>query len=221
MRASSTTSPPWLTSARSSASGCTSTARTGAPPSRHRACRPLFAGIERADSFIVDPHKWLFAPYDCCALVYRQPELARAAHAQHASYLDAVDREIWNPWDLAVHLSRRCRGLPFWFSLAVHGTDRYTAAIEHTLETARAVADGIGKIPQLRLILPPTLSVILFERLGWSDSEYHEWSAELSHEGVILCIPTRWQGRTVLRLAFVNPATDPDHVLEVLRTTTG
>jgi glutamate/tyrosine decarboxylase-like PLP-dependent enzyme len=183
--------------------------------------RSLFTGIERADSFIVDPHKWLFAPYDCCALVYRRPELARAAHAQHASYLDAVDREIWNPWDLAAHLSRRCRGLPFWFSLAVHGTDRYTAAIEHTLETARAVADGIGKIPQLRLILPPTLSVILFERPGWSDSDYHEWSAELSHEGVILCIPTRWQGRTVLRLAFVNPATDPDHVLEVLRTTTG
>jgi glutamate/tyrosine decarboxylase-like PLP-dependent enzyme len=183
--------------------------------------RPLFVGIERADSFIVDPHKWLFAPYDCCALLYRQPELARAAHAQHASYLDAVDREIWNPWDLAVHLSRRCRGLPFWFSLAVHGTDRYTAAIEHTLETARAVADGIAEIPQLKLILPPTLSVILFERPGWSDSDYHEWSAGLSHEGVILCIPTRWQGRTVLRLAFVNPATDPDQVLEVLRTTTG
>jgi glutamate/tyrosine decarboxylase-like PLP-dependent enzyme len=182
--------------------------------------RPLFAGIERADSFIVDPHKWLFAPYDCCALVYRQPELARAAHAQHASYLDAVDREVWNPWDLAVHLSRRCRGLPFWFSLAVHGTDRYTAAIEHTLETARAVADGIAQTPQLKLILPPTLSVILFERPGWSDADNHEWSAELSHEGVILCVPTRWQGRTVLRLAFVNPATDPDHVLEVLRTTT-
>ena len=183
--------------------------------------RGLFAGIERADSFIVDPHKWLFAPYDCCALVYRQPELARAAHAQHASYLDAVDREIWNPWDLAAHLSRRCRGLPFWFSLAVHGTDRYTAAIEHTLDTARAVADGMAKIPQLKLILPPTLSVILFERPGWSESDYHEWSSALSHEGVILCIPTRWQGRTVLRLAFVNPATDPDHVLEVLRTTTG
>ena len=99
----------------------------------------------------------------------------------------------------------------------MHGTDRYTAAIEHTLDTARAVAEGMAKIPQLKLILPPTLSVILFERPGWSESDYHEWSSALSHEGVILCIPTRWQGRTVLRLAFVNPATDPDHVLEVLR----
>ena len=139
--------------------------------------RPVYAGIERADSFIVDPHKWLFAPYDCCALVYRQPELARAAHAQHASYLDAIDREIWNPWDLATHLSRRCRGLPFWFSLAVHGTDRYTAAIEQTLATARTVAQGIAEIPQLRLVLEPTLSVVVFERPGWSEIDYQAWSS--------------------------------------------
>ena len=111
--------------------------------------RPLFDGIERADSFIVDPHKWLFATYDCCALFYRQPELARAAHSQHAGYLDAIDREVWNPWDYGVHLSRRARDLPFWFSLAIHGTNRYIAAIEQTLATTRAVADGIRSIPRL------------------------------------------------------------------------
>ena len=108
-----------------------------------------YDGIERAHSFIVDPHKWLFAPYDCCALVYRDAALARAAHAQHASYLDVIDGEWWNPTDLAVHLSRRARGLPFWFSLAVHGTDRYTEAIERTLTAARAVADGSGPYPPL------------------------------------------------------------------------
>ena len=56
-----------------------------APSVRH-----LFAGIEHCDSFIVDPHKWLFAPFDCCALIYREPALARAAHTQHASYLDVL-----------------------------------------------------------------------------------------------------------------------------------
>ena len=85
--------------------------------------RPLYRGIERAQSMIVDPHKWLFAPYDCCALVYRNGADARAAHAQHASYLDSIDREEPNPTDLAIHLSRRARGLPLWFSLATHGTD--------------------------------------------------------------------------------------------------
>jgi glutamate/tyrosine decarboxylase-like PLP-dependent enzyme len=99
--------------------------------------RARFAGIERCDSFIVDPHKWLFAPYDCCALIYRRPELARTAHAQHAGYLEALQGGTeWNPSDYAVHLSRRSRGLPFWFSLAVHGTDAYRDAIEHTLASA-------------------------------------------------------------------------------------
>jgi len=182
--------------------------------------RHLFNGIERADSFIVDPHKWLFATYDCCALLYRQPELARAAHSQHAGYLDTIDREVWNPWDYGVHLTRRARGLPFWFSLATHGTKRYAAAIEQTLATARAVAGGIRGIPQLRMLLEPTLSVVLFERPGWDDAAYLRWSRRLALEGRILCIPTQWKGRTVLRLAFVNPATEADHVLEVLAETT-
>jgi glutamate/tyrosine decarboxylase-like PLP-dependent enzyme len=190
-------------------------AALAAPSVRH-----LFSGIERADSFIVDPHKWLFATYDCCALLYRKPELARAAHSQHAGYLDAIDREVWNPWDYGVHLSRRARGLPFWFSLATHGTNRYSAAIEQTLTTARVVAEGIQGIPQLRLLLKPTLSVVLFDRPGWDDAAYRRWSRRLALEGRILCIPTVWKGRTALRLAFVNPATEADHVLEVLAETT-
>ena len=190
-------------------------AALAAPSVRH-----LFNGIERADSFIVDPHKWLFATYDCCALLYRKPELARAAHSQHAGYLDAIDREVWNPWDYGVHLTRRARGLPFWFSLATHGTNRYTAAIEQTLATARVVAKGIQSIPQLRLLLTPTLSVVLFDRPGWDDAAYRRWSRRLALEGRILCVPTQWKGRTVLRLAFVNPATEADQVLEVLAETT-
>ena len=178
--------------------------------------RSLFTGIERADSFIVDPHKWLFAPYDCCALLYRDPALARAAHAQNASYLDDVDREQWNPSDLAVHLSRRARGLPFWFSLAMHGTDRYAEAVERTLQTARDVAAAISAKAGLRLVLPPYLSVLLFERVGWDEAAYRAWSTRLAGDGLMLCVPTRWRGRMVLRLAFVNPATDAHRVISLL-----
>ena len=100
-----------------------------------RTCSPASSTPTR---FIVDPHKWLFAPFDCCALLYRDPELARAAHTQHAGYLDAItEASEWNPSDYAVHLTRRARGLPFWFSLAVHGTDAYRDAIEQTLAVAR------------------------------------------------------------------------------------
>ncbi len=182
--------------------------------------RGLYAGIERADSFIVDPHKWLFATYDCCALVYRDVDTGKAAHAQHASYLDHIDREEPNPADLAIHLSRRSRGLPLWFSLATHGTDRYARAIEASVDTARAVADAIESIPQLRMVKRPELTVVLFERPGWDDATYRRWSQHLAKTGVMLCVPTSWQGRMVLRLAFVNPATDAAQVIEILRATT-
>ena len=188
-------------------------AALAAPSARHR-----FAGVERANSFIVDPHKWLFAPYDCCALLYREPETARAAHSQHASYLDHIDREEWNPSDLATHLSRRARGLPLWFSLAVHGTDRYRQAIERTLAIAREVADGIEASDHLRLVQPPELSVLLFQRPGWEPEDYRAWSRRAAVEGTIFCVPTMWRGETVLRLAFVNPETRPDRVLEALET---
>ena len=97
-----------------------------------RSVRDKYAGLELADSFILDPHKWLFTPFDCCALIYRDPELARATHTQDASYLDVIhtsDGE-WNPTDYAYHLTRRARGLPLWFSLAVHGVEAYRGLIE-------------------------------------------------------------------------------------------
>ncbi len=184
-----------------------------APSVRH-----IFNGIERADSFIVDPHKWLFAPYDCCALVYRQPELARAVHAQHASYLDLIDRESWNPSDLALHLSRRARGLPLWFSLATHGTDRYTEAVEASLTTAREVTEFIRGSDFINLLAEPELSVILFERDGWDAKQHAEWSARVAAAGLIFCVPTKWHGKTALRLVFINPETESAQVIAALGT---
>ena len=182
--------------------------------------RDRFDGIERADSFIVDPHKWLFAPYDCCALLYRDAADARDAHSQHASYLDSIDREQPNPSDLALHLSRRVRGLPLWYGLATHGTDRYAEAVEKTLQIARDVAAGIEASEHFDLLMEPELSVVLFDRPGWSDADYHAWCDRLAHEGTMLCVPTRWSGRTVLRLVFVNPDTSAEMVLGILEEST-
>src|SRR5699024_12528914 len=79
-----------------------------APQVRHR-----FAGVERAGSLIVDPHKWLFAPFDACALIYRDPNIRRRAHPQRAEYLDTLtDAQAWRPSDFAIQLTRRPRGLP-------------------------------------------------------------------------------------------------------------
>ncbi len=144
--------------------------------------RPRFAGIERSDSLVVDPHKWLYAPLDCAALLYRNPVLARSVHGQHAAYLDSVNEETegWNPGDYAYQLTRRARGLPFWFSLAVHGADVYRDAVERVLETARATAARIRALPHTELATEPELSIVLFRRIGWDAAQYAAWSAQLS-----------------------------------------
>jgi glutamate/tyrosine decarboxylase-like PLP-dependent enzyme len=174
-----------------------------APSVRH-----LFHGIEHADSFIVDPHKWLFAPFDSCALLYRDPVQARAAHTQHAGYLDPVNIEgEWNPSDFAIQLTRRARGLPFWFSLAVHGTEAYTEALERTLTVTRGGADVLRSREHVRLLVEPELSVLVFERIGWGPDDYARWSSRLVDEQVAFVTPTRHAGRVCTRFAVVNPLT--------------
>ncbi len=172
--------------------------------------RDRFAGIERCDSMIVDPHKWLFAPFDSCALLYRDPARARAAHTQHAEYLDAVhvgEAGEWNPSDYAHHLTRRARGLPFWFSLAVHGTAAYRDAVEATLRLARHAAEMVEQAEHLELLLEPELSVVVFRRVGWDREDHQRWSdAELA-AGRAFVVPTSWQGAPALRCCIVNPRT--------------
>jgi L-2,4-diaminobutyrate decarboxylase len=179
--------------------------------------RALYAGIEHADSFIVDPHKWLFAPYDCCALLYRDPVLARAAHTQKAGYLDPVTVEgEWNPSDFAIQLTRRARGLPFWFSLAVHGTQAYTDALEHTLSVTRQGRELIDAAEHVRLLVEPDLSVLIFERLGWSDSDYGAWTARQLDAGFAFVTPSRHDGKVCTRFAIVNPTTTVRDLADIL-----
>jgi len=185
--------------------------------------RNLFVGIERADSFIVDPHKWLFAPFDSCALLYRDPAIARAAHTQHAEYLDVLHaddaaEEPWNASDYAHHLSRRPRGLPLWFSLATYGTDAYSEAVETTLETARSAARLVDECAVTELLMEPELSIVLFRRVGWDAAQYQAWSdAELAG-GRAFVVPTTWQGEVVLRFCIVNPLTTADDIRAILAT---
>jgi L-2,4-diaminobutyrate decarboxylase len=180
--------------------------------------RDRFAGIEHADSFIVDPHKWLFAPFDSCALIYRNPDLARAAHTQQAGYLEHVQGSELNPSDYAVHLSRRARGLPFWFSLAAHGTRAYSEAIELTLEVAREAADEIRERPYVELLNEPELTVLVVRRTGWQAADYTAWTERLLGEGIAFVTPTVFAGETVTRFAIVNPRTTRADIAAILDT---
>ncbi|HTH51598.1 MAG TPA: pyridoxal-dependent decarboxylase [Pyrinomonadaceae bacterium] len=192
-----------------------------APSVRH-----LFDGIERADSVTIDPHKWFFSTYDCGAVIYRRPELARAAHAQKGSYLDAFNESAYagfNPSDYQIQLTRRLRGLPLWFSLAMHGTDRYTTAIERGIELAQNAASQIDALEYVELVRAPSLSCVLFRRLGWSPEDYFQWSYKNHKAGFALVTPTKFgrgggEKETVARFCFINPDTTEKDIADILVT---
>jgi len=180
--------------------------------------RGAYSGIGQADSLVLDPHKWLFAPYDCAALVYREPALARSVHRQDAGYLDVIHDQPaeWNPCDYAYHLTRRARGLPLWFSLCVHGVRAYGEAIEAAISLAKQTAAEIRSRRYLELIREPDLSVVLFRRIGWRPDDYTAWADKLLDDQVAFLPPTTWEGETVARFAFLHPHTSMELVAEIL-----
>lgn len=187
--------------------------------------RHLFNGIERADSITIDPHKWLFSPYDCGAVIYRNPEQAKHAHAQEGSYLDIFKdkgAQGFNPSDYQIQLTRRVRGMPLWFSLAMHGTDKYKWAIERGISLANLAGRLIAENPVVELVREPSLSCVLFRRKDWSPEEYRDWTYKNQRKGFALVTPTKWkQGgtyETVARFCFINPDTTEEDIVAILKT---
>lgn len=181
--------------------------------------RGMFKGIEWADSLIVDPHKWLFAPFDACALIYRDPKLAKKVHTQHADYLDALEgTDQWNPTDYSIGLTRRARGLPFWFSLAANGSLAYSKAVERSIAVAKYAAGLIKENPTLELLYEPTLSIVAFKRYGWDIEKYNLWSKNLLDDQIGFVVPSSDKGEPILRFAIVNPWTTEKDIKEILDT---
>lgn len=187
--------------------------------------REQFQGIERSDSITIDPHKWLFAPYDCGAVIYRNPELARQTHMQEGSYLDIISDEGadgFNPADYQIQLTRRTRGLPLWFSLAMYGTERYRISVERGVELAGIAASKIEKSDYLELVHGPSLSIVIFRRKGWTSTDYNEWTYRNHREGIALVAPTKWRNgsekETVARFCFINPDTTEEDIELILES---
>ncbi|MFV0571169.1 MAG: pyridoxal phosphate-dependent decarboxylase family protein [Xanthomarina gelatinilytica] len=187
--------------------------------------RHLFNGIERADSITIDPHKWMFSPYDCGAVIYKKPELAQNAHSQQGSYLDIFKDEGahgFNPTDYQIQLTRRVRGLPLWFSLATHGTDRYKQSVERGIELAQIAGKLIEENPNVELVREPSLSCVLYRRKGWKPEDYTHWTYENHKKGFALVTPTKWKNgdtyETVSRFCFINPDTTEEDIRLILET---
>jgi glutamate/tyrosine decarboxylase-like PLP-dependent enzyme len=182
--------------------------------------RDLFDGLGEADSLIVDPHKWFFCTAGTCAVLYRQPRMAAHTHTQHGPYIDVLHtgEEAWNPSDYAYQLTRRPSGLPFWFTLLVHGTEAMTEAVRASLHTTQYAVEQLRSISDVEIVLEPDLTVLLFRKAGWDRARWRAWASDLLERQVAFVAPTTWKGETVGRLVFLHPLTTDGIVDEVLAT---
>ena len=128
----------------------------------------------------------------------------------------------FNPSDYQIQLTRRLRGLPFWFSLAMHGTDRYSQAVERGIELAQIAGRLISEAEHVELVREPSLSCVLYRRKGWAAADYSDWTYKNHKDGFCLVAPTMWtnQGRheTVARFCFINPDTTEKDIQDILAT---
>jgi aromatic-L-amino-acid/L-tryptophan decarboxylase len=132
------------------------------------ALRPLLAGLPRADSVTLDPHKGLFLPYGTGALLVRDGAALRAAHEATAGYLPAMPDadEFYDPSQHGPDLSRGFPGLRVWLSIKLYGAERIKAAIAEKRELAVAAAERIARLPGINMVAPPQLSLFAFH-LTW------------------------------------------------------
>jgi L-2,4-diaminobutyrate decarboxylase len=126
--------------------------------------------------------------------------------------------DSWNPSDYAINLTRRTRGLPFWFSLSAYGTKAYTEAMEQTLTVAKEASEIVKKHPNLTLLMEPELSIVAFERNGWQKSDYDKWSEKLLNDQIGFIPPSSHKGKPILRFAIVNPWTRIEDIKIILDT---
>ncbi|HEX8476365.1 MAG TPA: pyridoxal-dependent decarboxylase [Pyrinomonadaceae bacterium] len=146
--------------------------------------RHLFAGIERADSVSLDPHKWLYTPVDCGCLLQREPSRARAAFSGTAEdYIktyEATDDESFAFWDYGIELSRPFRALKVWMMLRYYGVRRIGASIAEDNALADYLAECVAASDDFQLLSPATLGICCFRYLP--PTLAHAWEAARDDE---------------------------------------
>jgi aromatic-L-amino-acid decarboxylase len=206
--------------------------------------RDRFAGWERADSVVLNPHKWLSTPIDCSVLLFRDPEPFRASLALTPEYLRSDEQDSTDLMDFGLPLGRRFRALKLWFLLRWHGADGLRGRLRDHIEWARGFADRVEDDPRFELVAPPSFSTVVFRALpapgegtgGDADEEGRESARPLergegvdtlaanelnrdlldrvNREGDVFLSHTELAGSYVLRLSVGAVATRERHVRE-------
>lgn len=194
--------------------------------------RDVLAGVERADSLVVNPHKWLFTPIDCSVLYCRRPEVLRSAFSLVPDYLQTPGTgTARNLMDYGTALGRRFRALKLWFILRYFGAEGVRARLREHLRLAQLLAGWIEASPDFELLAPVPFSTVCFRYAppGVDDSERLDVLNQallerLNASGEVYLSSSRIHGKLALRAAIGNLRTDESHVArlwELLREGAG
>ncbi len=183
--------------------------------------RHILAGAERADSLVVNPHKWLFTPFDLSAFYSRRMDVVRAAFALTPEYLQTSEAaSVKNLMDTGVQLGRRFRSLKLWMVLRAYGARAIRHRLAEHIRLAGELARRIDEHPDFERLAPAPLSVVCFrwnpKTLALSEAELDAANERLidliNATGDIFISHTRLRGRLAIRVAIGHMRTDETHV---------
>ena len=190
----------------------------GAPAALAPSGRPLLVGLHRADSLVLDGHKWLFQPYDLGVLLVRRPGALERAFSMNPEYLADVTAGVGEV-DLrnrSLELSRRGRALKLWLTFRTYGADALGAAIERGILLAESAQDLLEADAGWEVVTPAQLGIVTFVRVDATDADHVCAADTLTASGYAALSTTVLGGRTVLRLCTINPRTTEADLAETL-----
>ncbi|MDP5051682.1 MAG: aminotransferase class V-fold PLP-dependent enzyme, partial [Candidatus Planktophila sp.] len=187
----------------------------GGPAALTARGKAVMPGLARANSFVLDPHKWLFSPYDIACLWVSDPDALEKTFAMYPEYLKDVSDGTVNFHNRSLELSRRSRAIKLWLTIRTYGFIKIGAAIDRGIVLAEYAETVIQSTPELKVVTPAQLGIVTF-----TFNEQCDLAAiarELTESGFAALTTTSLKGHEVLRLCIINPATTELDVSETLK----
>jgi aromatic-L-amino-acid/L-tryptophan decarboxylase len=193
----------------------------GAPAAMTEPGRRLLTGIERADSLVLDPHKWLFQPYDIGCTLVRRPGALERAFTMNPEYLKDVQASSSAEVDFrnrSLELTRRSRAIKLWLTFRVYGADRIRPGIERGIELAQIAERFVREMPDIYdLVTPAQLGIVTFAGRGATKAQHDRAAQSLTDTGFAAVTSTMLKTRSALRLCTINPLTTEHDLRETLQ----
>lgn len=191
----------------------------GGPAAITKEGRKALAGLHRADSLTLDPHKWFFQPYDVGACFVTRPGALERCYAMSPEYLKDVQATTGavNFGNRSLELTRRSRALKIWMSLRTYGARRFREAVQQGIDNARIAEAHLRARPEMwEIVTPAQIGVVCFSLRDCKPGEHAARSKLVSDSGFACVSSTSLKGRSVLRLCTINPLTTRDDIIRTI-----